>query len=92
MIKKITRKTSKQIKEFSLLFKKHLAEFIIGAFSFVAALLWRDAIQELINVYRKAIENFIPFQGILITKFLIAIFVSIFAIFAIVLISKFLKD
>jgi hypothetical protein len=62
-------------------FRKHLGTFIIGAFSFVAALLWRDAITELLKIFE--------FKGNLIFyKFLSAILVSIIAIFMIVVLTR----
>lgn len=39
------------MKKLVLDFKKQIATLIIGAFSFVAALFWKDAIQELITTY-----------------------------------------
>lgn len=62
-------------------FRKQLGTFIVGAFSFVAALLWRDAITEALNVFQ--------FHGsFILYKFLSAIIVSIIAVFVIMVLSR----
>lgn len=65
-------------------FRKHLGTFIVGAFSFVAALLWRDAIAEALKVFEFK-------GGLIFYKFLSAIIVSIIAIFAIIVLTRGLK-
>ena len=89
-MKKLKRKS--EIENFVNLFKKHLSDFVIGAFAFVSALLWRDAIQELINRYRETIQQLIPFEGVILTKFIIALAVTVVAVIAIAIISRFLKN
>jgi len=65
-------------------YRKHLGTFIVGAFSFVAALLWRDAIVEALKPFE--------FQGsFVLYKFLSAIVISLIAVFAIIAITKGLK-
>jgi len=78
--------------EFKREFKKHLTAFITGAFSFVAALLWRDAIQSILENYKNTIENVLPIKEIWFSKVVVAIAVTIIAVVAIILISKFLKE
>ena len=65
-------------------FRKHFGTFIVGAFSFVAALLWRDSIAEALKVFE--IKG-----GIVFYKFLSAIVVSIIAIFVIIAVTRGLK-
>ncbi len=84
-------KSSQEVENFLNLFKKHLSEFVIGAFAFVSALLWRDAIQELINRYRESIQQLVPFEGVIITKFIIALAVTFVAVLAIAIVSRLLK-
>ena len=72
-------------------FRKHLATFITGAFAFVAALLWRDAIQSIINRYKEVIQSLMPIKEIWFAQFFIAFAVSIIAVAAIVVVSKLLK-
>ena len=92
-VKKFNSKTvKKSLIEFKKEFKKHLATFITGAFSFVAALLWRDAIQSFLENYKTTIQNFLPIKEIWFSKLVIAIAVTIVAVGAIILISKILKE
>jgi hypothetical protein len=88
MVKKRLRK---ELSEFQKEFRKHLTTFITGAFAFVSALLWRDAIQSLLDIYKKEIEYLMPFHNIWLAKFFIAFAVSVIAVVAIVIISKVLK-
>ena len=74
------------ISSFKKEFNKHIITFITGAFAFVAALLWRDAIQKSLG----QIKDMIPNIGIL-ADYLIALVITIIAVIAIVLISKILK-
>ena len=82
----------KSLIEFKREFKKHLATFITGAFSFVAALLWRDAIQSFLENYKTSIQNFLPIKEIWFSKLVVAIAVTIVAVGAIIVISKILKE
>lgn len=65
-------------------FNKQMGTFIIGAFSFVAALLWRDAVAEALKVFELK-SSFIIF------KFLSAVIVSTIAIFMIIIINRRIK-
>ncbi len=75
---------SEKLSEFQKEFRKHMVVFITGAFSFVAALTWNDAIREAISM--------ISLQGsVLFVKFLTAIIVSAVAIIAIIFVTKVLR-
>jgi hypothetical protein len=80
-----------QLTTFQKEFRKHLATFITGAFAFAAALLWRDAIQSLLKAYEKQISSIIPFKEIWAAQFVVAFFVSVVAVLAIIIISRVLK-
>jgi hypothetical protein len=90
-IKKVSRVTKKPLTEFQREFRKHLSIFITGAFSFVAALLWRDAIQSFLEKYQAYIRDFFPIKQLWAVQFFTAFLVTIVAVFFIVIISKFLK-
>jgi len=95
-MRKIKRIVSKKVLKngivsFQREFKKHLATFITGAFSFVAALLWRDAIQSFLEKYQTAIQESLPIKELWVTQFLTAFAVTIVAVVAIIIISKLLK-
>lgn len=62
-------------------FQKHMASFIIGAFSFVAALVWNDAIKETVNLIEFN-SNFIFF------KYVTAAIVSVVCVIAIMFLSE----
>lgn len=72
-------------------FFKQLTTFITGAFAFVAALLWRDAIRSFLERYENYIQSFFPIKEAWIIKFYTAFAVSVIAVLAIILVSKFLK-
>ncbi len=80
------------VSEISRALREKLLEFLVGAFSFAAALFWRDAIVELINTYKSQIEMILPFKGVLVLKFAIALFVSVFSVLIIYFLTKFLKE
>ena len=71
-------------------FYKHLSTFITGAFSFVAALLWRDAIKSLLERIIEVGREKLPVGGLTL-QFLTAFAVTIIAVIAIVIISRILK-
>ena len=85
-------KVSGGIKSFKAEFKKHIATFITGAFTFVAALLWRDAITSYINAYQHLIKAFLPVKEIWAIQLMTALLVSAIAVAAIMLISRILKN
>ncbi|TAL48276.1 hypothetical protein EPN87_00910 [archaeon] len=83
MVERIIR----EVITFRNAFKKHLTEFITGAFSFVAALLWRDAIQGSLDSLQGALPNI----GLVPMQYFTAIIITIVAVIAIVAISRVLK-
>jgi uncharacterized BrkB/YihY/UPF0761 family membrane protein len=80
------QKVKHHISSFRKEFNKHMAAFITGAFAFVAALLWRDAIQNSLD----QIKDMIPDIGVL-ADYLTALVITIVAVIAIVFISRILK-
>ncbi len=79
------------ISTFQKEFRKHLATFITGAFSFVAALLWRDTIQSFLEKYQTAIQESLPIKDLWLTQFLTAFGVTVVAVVVIIIISRVLK-
>lgn len=88
----IERELEKHITEFRKAFKKQLSTFITGAFAFVAALLWRDAIKSILDKYMRYIQLFSPLKEEWAIKVFTAFGVTIVAVTAIVIISKVLKE
>ena len=76
-----------ELSSFKKEFRKHLTTFITGAFAFVAALLWRDAIKSLLD----RTMQWMPEGDEVFYQFFTAILVSIVAVVAIVIISRILK-
>ena len=72
-------------------FRKQMATLITGAFAFVAALLWRDAIKSYFEKYRSGIESIMPVKETWFIEFFTALLVSIVAVIAIVIITKLLS-
>lgn len=72
-------------------FRKHMADFITGAFAFVAALLWRDAVNAFIQRYESYITTLIPMKETWIFQVLVAFMVSVIAVIAIIVVSRLLK-
>jgi hypothetical protein len=81
---RLRKDLEKELTAFQKEFRKHLATFITGAFSFVAALFWRDAISEMIG-------TFIPPAEEWFFKLWIALGVTVISVLAIVVISKILR-
>ncbi|MCD6403079.1 MAG: hypothetical protein J7K98_01980 [Candidatus Aenigmarchaeota archaeon] len=81
------------MKDFRKEFKKNLATFISGAFGFVAALVWRDTIRQLIDriVKTEFIQSLIPMGEEWILQFVTAIIVTIIAVLGIFVVTKFLR-
>jgi len=73
----------KKIEKISIEFKKTLATLVVGSFSFVAALLWRDAIQESLKPIIEAGGNAIIF------KYYVALLVSAITVIVTLLITKY---
>ncbi len=80
-------RTKHELSSFKNEFRKHLTTFITGAFAFVAALLWRDAIKSLLD----RTMQWMPEGDEVFYQFFTAILVSIVAVVAIVIISRILK-
>jgi len=72
-------------------FRKHLSTFITGAFAFVAALLWRDAIKSFLDRYQNYILSVFSIEDSWVADLFTAFAVTVVAVFAIVIISKILK-
>jgi uncharacterized membrane protein YidH (DUF202 family) len=64
--------------------KKQITNLVTAAFGFVAALSWNDAIKAMINA-------FIPLQNAWPYMVLNAVVVTVIAVVAIVLISRYMK-
>ncbi len=77
----------KEVSEFQKELKKHLSEFVTAAFSFVAAFLWRDAIQSSLDKLTAAIPAFDP----ILAKYYTAAIITFVAVISIVVISRLLK-
>ncbi|MEM7826780.1 MAG: DUF5654 family protein [Candidatus Aenigmatarchaeota archaeon] len=75
----------KSLSEFREEFRKNLITLITGAFSFVAALLWKDAIQESLQPLISAGSSAVIF------KYLVALVVSAIAVLVIIIMSKVLS-
>jgi len=84
-------KFKKSLTTFQKEFRKHLATFITGAFAFVAALLWRDAIVSLIERYENILKELMPIKEVWAVQFFIAFAVSVVAVIAIIFITRMLK-
>lgn len=91
-LKRVIRKTrlSKSIGSFHREFKSQLKTFITGAFAFVAALLWRDAISSFLETYEEAIQAFFDFEHAWISQMITATIISVVAVLAIIVVSKIL--
>ena len=84
---KIIRHVSAFRREFS----KHLTTFITGAFAFVAALLWRDAIVSFLDRYQNLIKELMPLKEIWVAQISTALAVTVIAVVVIIAVSKLLK-
>lgn len=81
----------KKLTAFQREFRRQLATFITGAFAFVAALLWRDAIKSFLEKYQSLIEDLMPIKEVWVTELFTAFVVSALAIVVIILVTKSLK-
>ena len=99
-IKKVLDKTDVDekilgvVRDFRREFKKNLATFVTGAFSFVAALVWRDAIKSLIDKLVKTdfVKYFIPPGEEWLLQFYTALIVTVVAVLGMIAVSKFLSS
>ena len=82
----------KKLEEFKEEFKKQLATLLVGAFSFVSALLWRDAINAALNAYIQSIKSTIPIRNVYLINFVVALAVTFISVLAIYIISKLLSE
>jgi hypothetical protein len=82
-----------QTEEFHKEFKRQLALFITGAFSFVAALLWNGAINKMITRYQGAIVARLPFlpNEPYVVDLGAAFVVTVAAVLVVITINKVLK-
>jgi hypothetical protein len=81
--KEIKEKLKKDAKEYTLTIKEEISTAILAAFAFLIALVWRDAISDIIDTLK--ISQYI--QSSLIN----AIFVTIISVIGIIIIKKYLS-
>ncbi|TAL48609.1 hypothetical protein EPN87_00130 [archaeon] len=79
---------NEHITELGLSFRKHISEFVTGAFAVVAALVWKDAIQESIMSIKYVLPNTSPW----VLNYIMAILVTIISVVGIVVVNKVLKS
>jgi hypothetical protein len=93
LVQQYRQKLRAQAEEFHREFKRHLALFITGAFSFVAALLWNGAINKMITRYQNAILAYLPFlpKEPYVIDLGAAFVVTILAVIVVITINKVLK-
>lgn len=90
----IGKRLEKESRLFTKEFNKYFKNFVTGAFTFVAALLWRDAISSTLNeegvkVFFSSVIPFLDQGGVM---YLTAVFVTIVAVFSIILVNRVLKS
>jgi len=93
LIQQYRQKLRMQAVEFHKEFKRQLALFITGAFSFVAALLWNGAINKMITRYQNSILARLPFlpNEPYVIDLGAAFVVTILAVIVVITINKILK-
>lgn len=89
---RLKKEIKEELSEFQKAFKKHLISFITGAFTFVAALLWRDAISSFLEKYQEMIQSAVFVKEMWVTRLITAFAVSLLAVFIIYILSKVLKE
>jgi len=82
------RKIKEEIRQFHEEFKRQLTTLIVGSFSFVTALLWRDAINAIIEKYISGIRPLVPLSNVYLLKIYVALAVTIVSVFIVVLLSR----
>jgi len=87
LLKEKKKEILDNVSSFQKEFRKHLTTFITGAFAFVAALVWRDAIQNSLST----IKNLLPNIGGWVLDYLLAFIITVIAVISIIIISKLLK-
>ena len=85
------KKIKKEVKEFKSEFRKKLVEFIVGAFTFTAALTWNNTIQSWVSSSVNSIEKTIPGLQQWMLDLFTAIIVTIIAVVGIIFVSKISK-
>jgi len=88
---KYRHQIKKQTEKFQREFRKQLALFITGAFSFVAALLWNGAINKMINRYQAALIPYFPVKEGYVIDLAVALFVTVIGVIAVITITKILR-
>ena len=92
-VTRIKKEFMEELENFQKELKKHFLTFITGSFSFVAALVWRDAIKSIIDKILKStwmLEK-IPVKEAWFLQLLTAILVTIIAVLGIYTATKFLR-
>lgn len=85
-LKEVRSKTKQQLKELESETRKRMAEFITAAFSFFAALFWRDAIQ----AFLAQKFGIVPGQGgTWISQIWTAFIITIIAVWITLFLTKF---
>lgn len=81
-------KFHKTLKEFHMEIRKQMATFITGAFSFVAALVWRDAIRSFIDSFitTEGLKGYIHAEWML--NVITAVIITFVAVLGIIITSK----
>ncbi len=72
-------------------FKKRMMNFLTAGFSFVAALLWRDAISTYLEKYQNLIKDMMPIKEAWFVQLATALLVTIVAVLSIMAISRFFR-
>ncbi len=85
------RKIKRTLEDFRLEFRKQIATFIIGAFSFVAALIWRDTIRSFIDslVKTEALRSVVHSEWVL--NLITALIVTVIAVLGIIITTRFIS-
>ena len=79
------------LSKFEREFRKQMLAFTTGAFTFVAALLWKDAIMSYLERYKELFESAMPIKEAWFVQFSTAILMSVVAVLAIMALTRFLK-
>jgi len=89
---KIKKEIKEELTEFQAELRKQMANFIVGAFSFVAALVWRDAIKSFVNklINAEVVKAMFPGNE-WVVSFITAIVITLIAVVGIVVTTKVLN-
>lgn len=90
----IGERLKKESKIFTKEFNRYFKTFLTGAFTFVAALLWRDAISSTLNEegVKVFFSSAIPSLGQVGIMYLTAVSVTAVAVISIILVNRVLKS